>query len=173
MAKVVNYAGTVLSLNTDKYSKSLKKMQSETASTLKSMTASFKSMLAPLAGLVGVTSSFRQVVSSLKDYESKVSSLSGITSSLDEAKALFSDLNALSRKLPQPFDEIAQSAVTLNKVGLKPSEQTMKSLAAIAVGTGKSLTEVSQILTNASLNRLKSLQQLGIEADRVGDKLIL
>ena len=173
MAKVVNYAGTVLSLNTDKYSKSLKKMQSETASTLKSMTASFKSMLAPLAGLVGVTSSFRQVVSSLKDYESKVSSLSGITSSLDEAKALFSDLNALSRKLPQPFDEIAQSAVTLNKTGLKPSEQTMKSLAAIAVGTGKSLTEVSQILTNASLNRLKSLQQLGIEADRVGDKLIL
>lgn len=173
MAKVVNYAGTVLSLNTDKYSKSLKKMQSETASTLKSVTASFKSMLAPLAGFVGVTSSFRQVVSSLKDYESKVSSLSGITSSLDEAKALFSDLNALSRKLPQPFDEIAQSAVNLNKVGLKPSEQTMKSLSAIAVGTGKSLTEVSQILTNASLNRLKSLQQLGIEADRVGDKLIL
>ena len=58
-----------------------------------------------IAGLVGVTSSFRQVVSSLKDYESKVSSLSGITSSLDEAKALFSDLNALSRKLPQPFDD--------------------------------------------------------------------
>ena len=173
MAKVVNYAGTVLSLNTDRYKKSLKQMQSDTSSTLKSITSSFKTMLAPLAGLVGITSSFRQVVSSLKDYESKVSSLSGITSSLDEAKALFSDLNALSRKLPQSFDEIAQSAVNLNKAGLKPSEQTMKSLSAIAVGTGKSLTDVSQTLASASLGRVKALQQLGINAEQVGDKLIL
>ena len=62
MAKTVNYAGTVLSLNTDKYSKSLKAMKTESLSTIKSISSGFKSMLAPLAGLIGVTSSFRQIV---------------------------------------------------------------------------------------------------------------
>ena len=173
MAKTVNYAGTVLSLNTDKYSQSLKKMKTESNATIKSITSSFKSMLAPLAGLIGITSSLNKTISSLKDYESKVSGLTAITGNLDEAKALFTDLNNLSRKIPQSFDEITAAAMSLNRAGLKPSEQTMKSLAAIAVGTGKSLSEVSQIVSNASLKNLNSLSQLGIKAVQIGDKVTL
>ena len=171
MAKTVNYAGTVLSLNTDKYSKSLKAMKTESLSTIKQISSGFKSMLAPLAGLIGVTSSFRQIVSSMKDYESKVSSLTAITGDLQQAKVLFQDLNNLSRKIPQSFDEITSAATSLNKVGLKPSEETIKALSAIAIGTGQSLSSVAQTLSSASMNRLKSLQTLGIQATRVGDQI--
>ena len=173
MAKTVNYAGTVLSLNTDKYSKSLKAMKTESLSTIKQISSGFKSMLAPLAGLIGVTSSFRQIVSSMKDYESKVSSLTAITGDLQQAKVLFQDLNNLSRKIPQSFDEITSAATSLNKAGLKPSEETIKALSAIAIGTGQSLSSVAQTLSSASMNRLKSLQTLGIQATRVGDQIEL
>ena len=173
MAKVVNYAGTVLTLNTDKYSKSLKKMKSESSSIVKSIGSSFKALAASFAGMFAVGKSFSNVVSSLKDYESKVSSLSAITGSIQDAKLLFSELNSLSRELPQSFDDITASAVNLNKAGLSPTKDMMKAISAIAVGTQNSLATVSQIVSSASLGRIKSLQQLGITAVRVGDQIEL
>ena len=173
MAKTVNYAGTVLGLNTDKYSKSLKNMKAESSSVIKSIQSNFKSLAVTFAGVFASTTAFDSIVSSLKDYEAKVSSLSAITGSLADAKVMFSDLNNLSRKIPQSFDEITAAAVNLNKVGIAPTEQNLKALASIAVGTNKSLAEIAQTVSAASLGQLKSLRQLGITAEQTGDKIEL
>ena len=173
MAKTVNYAGTVLGLNTDKYSKSLKSMKAESSSVIKSIQSNFKSLAVTFAGVFASKKAFDSIVSSLKDYEAKVSSLSAITGSLADAKVMFSDLNNLSRKIPQSFDEITAAAVNLNKVGIAPTEQNLKALASIAVGTNKSLAEIAQTVSAASLGQLKSLRQLGITAEQTGDKIEL
>ena len=173
MAKTVNYAGTVLGLNTDKYSKSLKSMKAESSSVIKSIQSNFKSLAVTFAGIFASKKAFDSIVSSLKDYEAKVSSLSAITGSLADAKVMFSDLNNLSRKIPQSFDEITAAAVNLNKVGIAPTEQNLKALASIAVGTNKSLAEIAQTVSAASLGQLKSLRQLGITAEQTGDKIEL
>ena len=48
MAKTVNYAGTVLGLNTEKYTKSLNTLKTQSASCANSIKNSFKGMAAGL-----------------------------------------------------------------------------------------------------------------------------
>ena len=128
MAKTVNYAGTVLGLNTEKYTKSLNTLKTQSASCANSIKNSFKGMAAGLAGAFSAVASFNKIVNSLKDYESKVSSLSAITGNIEDAKLLFNDLNNLSRKIPQQFDDITAAAVNLNKSGIVPTEENTKLL---------------------------------------------
>lgn len=171
MAKTVNYAGTVLGLNTEKYTKSLNTLKTQSASCANSIKNSFKGMAAGLAGAFSAVASFNKIVNSLKDYESKVSSLSAITGNIEDAKILFNDLNNLSRKIPQQFDDITAAAVNLNKSGIVPTEENIKSLAAIAVGTNNTLASVSQVVTSAALGQVKALKQLGIVAKATGDQI--
>lgn len=171
MAKTVNYAGTVLGLNTDKYTKSLQTLKTQSASCANSIKNSFKGMAAGLAGAFSAVASFNKIVNSLKDYESKVSSLSAITGNIEDAKILFNDLNNLSRKIPQQFDDITAAAVNLNKSGIVPTEENIKALSAIAVGTNNTLASVSQVVTSAALGQVKALKQLGIVAKATGDQI--
>lgn len=171
MAKTVNYAGTVLGLNTEKYTKSLQTLKTQSASCANSIKNSFKGMAAGLAGAFSAVASFNKIVNSLKDYESKVSSLSAITGNIEDAKILFNDLNNLSRKIPQQFDDITAAAVNLNKSGIVPTEENIKALAAIAVGTNNTLASVSQVVTSAALGQVKALKQLGIVAKATGDQI--
>ena len=171
MAKTVNYAGTVLGLNTEKYTKSLNTLKTQSASCANSIKNSFKGMAAGLAGAFSAVASFNKIVNSLKDYESKVSSLSAITGNIEDAKILFQDLNNLSRKIPQQFDDITAAAVNLNKSGIVPTEENIKALSAIAVGTNNTLASVSQVVTSAALGQVKALKQLGIVAKATGDQI--
>lgn len=171
MAKTVNYAGTVLGLNTEKYTKSLQTLKTQSASCANSIKNSFKGMAAGLAGAFSAVASFNKIVNSLKDYESKVSSLSAITGNIEDAKILFNDLNNLSRKIPQQFDDITAAAVNLNKSGIVPTEENIKALSAIAVGTNNTLASVSQVVTSAALGQVKALKQLGIVAKATGDQI--
>ena len=171
MAKTVNYAGTVLGLNTEKYTKSLNTLKTQSASCANSIKNSFKGMAAGLTGAFSAVASFNKIVNSLKDYESKVSSLSAITGNIEDAKILFQDLNNLSRKIPQQFDDITAAAVNLNKSGIVPTEENIKALSAIAVGTNNTLASVSQVVTSAALGQVKALKQLGIVAKATGDQI--
>ena len=171
MAKTVNYAGTVLGLNTEKYTKSLQTLKTQSASCATSIKNSFKGMAAGLMGAFSAVASFNKIVNSLKDYESKVSSLSAITGNIENAKILFNDLNNLSRKIPQQFDDITAAAVNLNKSGIVPTEENIKALSAIAVGTNNTLASVSQVVTSAALGQVKALKQLGIVAKATGDQI--
>ena len=171
MAKTVNYAGTVLGLNTEKYTKSLNTLKTQSASCANSIKNSFKGMAAGLTGAFSAVASFNKIVNSLKDYESKVSSLSAITGNIEDAKLLFNDLNNLSRKIPQQFDDITAAAVNLNKSGIVPTEENIKALSAIAVGTNNTLASVSQVVTSAALGQVKALKQLGIVAKATGDQI--
>ena len=171
MAKTVNYAGTVLGLNTEKYTKSLNTLKTQSASCANSIKNSFKGMAAGLTGAFSAVASFNKIVNSLKDYESKVSSLSAITGNIEDAKILFNDLNNLSRKIPQQFDDITAAAVNLNKSGIAPTEENIKALSAIAVGTNNTLASVSQVVTSAALGQVKALKQLGIVAKATGDQI--
>ncbi len=171
MARVVNYAGTVLGLNTDRFRRSLRTIRSDVGSLVNSVTSSFKGLVGGFVALAGIKGSFDKITGSLKDMERTVSSLSAITGSISGAKALFQDLNNLSRELPQDFQDITKSAVALNKSGIAPTKENIKAISAIAVGTEQSMVSVAQTLSNAMLGRLKSLQQLGIQATQIGDKI--
>lgn len=211
MANRVNFAGTVVGLNTTGFDKSLKNIEKNLSNTSKQGCADFKKMeksfsemtskfqkmeasfratntslaqigstltgafrgLAAVVNVAGIAAVISQINSNLMQTEQAVSSLTAVTGRLDTARVLFDDLNNLSREIPQDFNQITQAALTLNKAGLQPTSQNIKSLAAIALGTGQSLTGVAQAMSNAAMGQLRGLRQLGISAVQEGDKLKL
>ena len=176
MAKRVNFAGTVLSLDHRQMDNSLRRIQQNVRSTATSCTQAFNSLATAFKGAIAafsVAHVFNQITDNLKQTEKAVSSLTAVTGNLKTSRALFDELNNLSREIPQSFDEITQSALTLNKTGLKPTADNIKSLAAISVGTGQSLNTVAQAFGSAAMGRMRALQQLGITAVQEGDRIKL
>ena len=114
---------------------------------------------------------FKQIADVVAGNEKVISSFRAITDSTEQARAVFTTFNNLSRELPQSFDEIRQSVLTLGKSGIMPTTDLIKDLSNIAAGTGKSLTEVSQAVYSATAGQLRGLQQLGIQAEKSGDKI--
>lgn len=176
MAKRVNFAGTVLSLDHRQMDNSLRRIQQNVRSTTTSCTKAFNSLATAFKGAIAafsVAHVFNQITDNLKQTEKAVSSLTAVTGNLKTSRALFDELNNLSREIPQSFDEITQAALTLNKTGLKPTADTVKSLAAISLGTGQSLNTVAQAFGSAAMGRMRALQQLGITAVQEGDRIKL
>lgn len=176
MAKRVNFAGTVLSLDHRQMDNSLRRIQQNVRSTATSCTQAFNGLANAFKGAIAafsVAHVFNQITDNLKQTEKAVSSLTAVTGNLKTSRALFDELNNLSREIPQSFDEITQSALTLNKTGLKPTADNIKSLAAISLGTGQSLNTVAQAFGSAAMGRMRALQQLGITAVQEGDKIKL
>ena len=114
---------------------------------------------------------FKQVADAVAGNEKVISSFRAITDNVEQARAVFDTFNNLSRELPQSFDEIRQSVLTLGKSGIMPTTDLIKDLSNIAAGTGKSLTEVSQAVYSATAGQIRGLQALGIQAEKSGDKI--
>lgn len=114
---------------------------------------------------------FKEVADVVAGNEKVISSFRAITDSTEQARAVFDTFNNLSRELPQSFDEIKQSVLMLGKSGIMPTTDLIKDLSNIAVGTGKSLTEVSHAVYSATAGELGGLKDLGIQAEKSGDKI--
>lgn len=114
---------------------------------------------------------FKEIADVVAGNEKVIASFRAITDNAEQARAVFDTFNNLSRELPQSFDEIRQSVLTLGKSGIMPTTDLIKDLSNIAAGTGKSLTEVSQAVYSATAGQIRGLQQLGIQAEKSGDKI--
>ena len=114
---------------------------------------------------------FKEIADVVAGNEKVISSFRAITDNAEQARAVFDTFNNLSRELPQSFDEIRQSVLTLGKSGIMPTTDLIKDLSNIAAGTGKSLTEVSQAVYSATAGQLRGLEALGIQAEKSGDKI--
>lgn len=129
-----------------------------------------KSLKGLFAGFV-TAAFFKEIADVVAGNEKVISSFRAITDNVEQARAVFDTFNNLSRELPQSFDEIRQSVLTLGKSGIMPTTDLIKDLSNIAAGTGKSLTEVSQAVYSATAGQLRGLQALGIQAEKSGDKI--
>lgn len=170
------FIGTNLQLKDKNFSKTMKKIADDTKKSTDSIASQFSKIGTAVKGLAaaaGVKALFSEVAESLKQTERSIGSLQAITGTVEDAKSKFQELNDVSRKIPQSFDEITQSALALGKSGLDTSAGSIEALAKIARGTGTSMTSLAQALSNASLGQLKGLKQLGIVAKQEGDKISL
>ncbi len=112
-------------------------------------------------------------VESVKSFESVSASLSAWTGNIDTAKAKFWELNALEDETLISTDKLAQSYVKLGNFNLNNSTESIKNLAKVATGLNVDLNTVVDSLDKASQGQFKSLKQLGITAEQVGDKINL
>lgn len=168
---IVKTLTTLLRMNADDFKKSVDKAKSNYTKFSKNIKKDTSSINKDLGSLktaiaaVGIGAGLSKVTSELSDMEKKVSAFSGaVGGDLLQARVMYDDLNELSRQLPQSFDEITKSALSLSKVGLTADADTLKAISQIAIGTDKEMSSVSETFSKAVLGQTDSFKDLGIVA---------
>lgn len=173
---VVNNILNKVSLNTAKYNENLQKMRKKTQTETKEMGTAFKAMgnvWAAVAGAISAGALGNAIVKELKATETAVAGFITTAGGVEQARATFEMLQQAARDTLQPFDALKAAAQDLQRNGIAPSAEQLKTFSQIAVSSGKSLETVTASFTAALQGRFKSLNQLGITAKDMGDKLAL
>lgn len=173
---VVNNILNKVSLNTAKYNENLQKMRKKTEAETKEIGSAFKTMGNVWAGVAGAISAGAlgaAVVKELKATETAVAGFISTAGGVEQARATFEMLQQAARDTLQPFDALRAAAQDLQRNGIAPSAEQLKTFSQIAISSGKSLETVTASFTAALQGRFKALNQLGITAKDMGDKLAL
>lgn len=173
---VVNNILNKVSLNTAKYNENLQKMRKKTKAETKEMGTAFKAMgnvWAAVAGAISAGALGNAIVKELKATETAVAGFITTAGGVEQARATFEMLQQAARDTLQPFDALRAAAQDLQRNGIAPSAEQLKTFSQIAVSSGKSLETVTASFTAALQGRFKALTQLGITAQDMGDKLAL
>lgn len=173
---VVNNILNKVSLNTAKYNENLQKMRKKTKAETKEMGSAFKAMGNVWAGVAGAISAGAlgaAVIKELKATETAVAGFISTAGGVEQARATFEMLQQAARDTLQPFDALRAAAQDLQRNGIAPSAEQLKTFSQIAISSGKSLETVTASFTAALQGRFKALNQLGITAKDMGDKLAL
>lgn len=173
---VVNSILNLVDLNATKYNQKLKGVTKTTQAESKKTASAFSAMSSAWTAAVGVISSAAlgtAVVKELKATESAVASFIGATGGVTEARAMFEMLQQSARDTLQPFDALKAAALDLRRNGIEPNAEQLKTFSQIAISSGKSLESVTASFTAALQGRYKALNQLGITAKDMGDKIAL
>lgn len=150
--------------------KKIRKENKKTAVSFNDVSKSASLLKGALAGII--TGAFLTGVANVtKGNEKIIASFNTITDDSAQARVAFEEFNGLSRNMTQSFDEITQSVLTLGKTGIKPTTDMISMLGSIADGTGKSLSTITESVSNAIMGELGGLKQLGIVAVKEGEKL--
>lgn len=173
---VVNNILNKVSLNTAKYNENLQKMRKKTKAETKEMGSAFKAMgsaWAAVAGAISAGALGNAIVKELKATETAVAGFISTAGGVEQARATFEMLQQAARDTLQPFDALKAAAQDLQRNGIAPSAEQLKTFSQIAISSGKSLETVTASFTAALQGRFKALNQLGITAKDMGDKLAL
>lgn len=173
---VVNSILNLVDLNATKYNQKLKGVTKTTQAESKKTASAFSAMSSAWTAAVGVISSAAlgtAVVKELKATESAVASFIGATGGVTEARAMFEMLQQSARDTLQPFEALKAAALDLRRNGIEPNAEQLKTFSQIAISSGKSLESVTASFTAALQGRYKALNQLGITAKDMGDKIAL
>lgn len=173
---VVNSILNLVDLNATKYNQKLKGVTKTTQTESKKTASAFSAMSSAWTAAVGVISSAAlgtAVVKELKATESAVASFIGATGGVTEARAMFEMLQQSARDTLQPFEALKAAALDLRRNGIEPNAEQLKTFSQIAISSGKSLETVTASFTAVLQGRYKAINQLGITAKDMGDKIAL
>ena len=173
---VVNSILNLVDLNATKYNQKLKGVTKTTQAESKKTSSAFSAMSSAWTAAVSVISSAAlgtAVVKELKATESAVASFIGATGGVTEARAMFEMLQQSARDTLQPFEALKAAALDLRRNGIEPNAEQLKTFSQIAIISGKSLETVTASFTAVLQGRYKAINQLGITAKDMGDKIAL
>lgn len=156
----------------EKADRSLDKLDSSmgradtSANTLKS---SFKSLIAPIAGIVSVGAGFNKFMSTARQTDVFTASLKTATGSAEDAAFAFSELERFAANTPFLLSQSVDGFVKLVNLGLKPSEEALTSYGNTASAMGKDLSQMIEAVADASTGEFERLKEFGIKASKQGD----
>lgn len=99
--------------------------------------------------------------------------LVGVTGSAAAAAQAYATIQSVAESSISNSSQLTDAWVRLANVGIQPTQDSMQGLANLAAQTGQSVDEVANAVAMAMQGHYRGLTQMGIQAEAVGDKLIV
>ena len=93
------------------------------------------------------------------------------TGSMDLAKQKFAELNEFAATTPYTLQQSVEGFVKLQNLGLKPSEENMRSFGNTAAAMGKDLNQMVEAVADATTNEFERLKEFGIKSKKEGENV--
>lgn len=99
--------------------------------------------------------------------------LVGVTGSAQAAATAYATIQSVAANSISNSQQLTDAWVRLANVGITPTQESMQGLANLAAQTGQSVDTVANSVAMAMAGHYRGLQQMGIQAEAVGDKLVV
>ena len=99
--------------------------------------------------------------------------LIGVAGSAQAARQAYEEITQVAENSLATSEQLTASWVRLANVGIAPTRDMLQSLANVAAETNQSVDTVANAVASAVEGHTRGLQQLGIQAEIVGDKMIV
>lgn len=99
--------------------------------------------------------------------------LVGVTGSAQAAAQAYATIQSVAASSVSNSQQLTDAWVRLANVGITPTQESMQGLANLAAQTGQSVDTVANAVAMAMAGHYRGLQQMGIQAEAVGDKLVV
>lgn len=137
------------------------------------MTADVKNMMAGMFAGISVSAAVGKLIAVQREFDGLNASLETITGSTVAAKKEFDWIKTFAAQTPYSINEVTQAFIALKAFGLDASEKTLRSFSNTATVLRKDLIQFIEAVADASNNNYERLQEFGIVARTMGDKVTI
>ncbi|MCP4935678.1 MAG: hypothetical protein GY927_16090, partial [bacterium] len=137
----------------------------------RSMSNTFSSLGAKIAGVFGGLAVGRAFLTTTRDIEKLKASLVSVTGSTESAKNAFALIEKFASTTPYSIQELTSAFVKLTALGLEPSKEALTSFGNTASAMGKTLDQFVEAVADAATGEFERLKEFGIKASSQGEKV--
>ena len=130
-----------------------------------------KTGISALAGATGFALLIKSTISTNKEFQSLEATLKTFLGSSQRASDAFNVLKQFAAQTPFSVQEVTKSFNILIAQGITPSIKALDAFGNIASGSGKSLQQFSEAVTDAVQGEFERLKEFGIKASKEGDRI--
>lgn len=113
---------------------------------------------------MGAAMALRHLVNVNSEFEQMRASLETLTGSAENANKEFKALGEFAKSTPFTLDQSVNAFIKLQSLGIRPSEERLKSFGNTATAMGKSLSQFIEAVADASTMEFERLKEFGIKA---------
>lgn len=151
----------------DKSNKRLKRWENKAG---KSVDAVKKAFIG-LASAVAIGSIGKDIFKTVASFEKMEASLKTVTGSAKGATDAMRKIQDFASTTPFQVSEVTQAFIKLKALGLKPSEDALRSYGNTSAAMGKSLNQMIEAVADAATGEFERLKEFGIKSRSQGENV--
>ena len=138
---------------------------------IKKTVFSTKAAITGLAGAAGLGLLVKSTIETNQQFQSLEATLKTFLGSSERAAQAFDVLKTFAAQTPFSVQEVTKSFNILLAQGITPSIKALDAFGNIASGSGKSLQQFSEAVTDAVQGEFERLKEFGIKASKEGERI--
>ncbi len=141
-----------------------------TATSMTAVERATKLLAGAFAGLTAIEVA-KQIIGVNREFETLKTSLITTTGSVEKAGLAFRFIQDFAAKTPFDVQQVTESFIKLGNLGLKPSEEALRSYGNTAAAQAKPIMQMIEAVADAATGEFERLKEFGIKAKVHGDNV--